>query len=335
VATRLAEPWGGELAPPLDGADAELFQALSAEVGALAARIDPLHPEELEGAGALDAQTLGGWLGERGASARLLDAAETWYAVASASVPIGATSLLHYAAKQAAGAAPNWLRVRFAGGPSALAARLGAALGDRVRLSTEAVAVEQDAAGVRLSTADGSSERARRAVLALPLTLQRGLRFEPPLPLHRREALARARYGDAVKAGLAYDELPAGPYPLLDGCGVVHRPDPDLPLLVFFSGSGPARALAALGEDERRRRIARLAGREPNTFRSMAWSHEAYTRGSYVIFGPGDLTSWGHRLAEPFGRLHFAGSEASSLPSYMNGAVVAGERAAQEVLEAG
>jgi len=335
VVTRLAEPWGGELAPPLEGADAELFRALHAEIEALAARIDPLHPEELEGAGALDAQTLGSWLAGHGASSRLLDAAETWYAVATASVPIDAISFLHSAAKPAAGAAPNGLRVRFAGGPSALAERMAAALGDRVRLSADVVGVEQNAAAMELSIAGRGSERAGRAVLALPLTLQRELRFDPSLPPFRREALSRARYGDAVKAGLAYDELPGGPYPVLHERGVFHQPDPALPLLVFFSGSGPARTLAGLDEEERRRRVAGLAGGEPSAFRSVAWRHEPYTRGSYVIFGPGDLTSWGYRLAEPFGRLHFAGSEASPLPSYMNGAVIAGERVAREVLEAG
>jgi monoamine oxidase len=65
------------------------------------------------------------------------------------------------------------------------------------------------------------------------------------------------------------------------------------------------------------------------------WAHEPWSRGSYLIFGPGDLTTWGHRLAEPHGRLHFAGSEASALPSYVEGAVRAGERAAAEVLGAG
>ncbi|MGH3019084.1 MAG: FAD-dependent oxidoreductase [Gaiellaceae bacterium] len=49
----------------------------------------------------------------------------------------------------------------------------------------------------------------------------------------------------------------------------------------------------------------------------------------------GQLTSWGGgRLAEPQGRLHFAGSEASNLPSFMEGAVRAGERAADEMLAA-
>jgi monoamine oxidase len=54
-----------------------------------------------------------------------------------------------------------------------------------------------------------------------------------------------------------------------------------------------------------------------------------------VIFGPGHLTTWGHRLAEPHGLLHFAGSEASELPSYVEGALRAGERAANELLAAG
>jgi monoamine oxidase len=65
------------------------------------------------------------------------------------------------------------------------------------------------------------------------------------------------------------------------------------------------------------------------------WAAEPFSRGSYLIFGPGDLTTWGRRLAEPHGRVHFAGSEASDLPSYAEGAVRAGERAADEVLAAG
>jgi monoamine oxidase len=65
------------------------------------------------------------------------------------------------------------------------------------------------------------------------------------------------------------------------------------------------------------------------------WAAERFSRGSYLIFGPGDLTTWGRRLAEPHGRVHFAGSEASDLPSYAEGAVRAGERAADEVLAAG
>jgi monoamine oxidase len=91
-----------------------------------------------------------------------------------------------------------------------------------------------------------------------------------------------------------------------------------VPLLALFAAAGAA---------ARARKRATLA--------AVDWSRERFTRGSYLIFGPGQLTSWGHRLAEPHGRVHFAGSEASNLPSYMEGAVRAGERAANEVLAAG
>jgi monoamine oxidase len=42
--------------------------------------------------------------------------------------------------------------------------------------------------------------------------------------------------------------------------------------------------------------------------------------------------AWGAELAAPDGRVHFAGAETSILPSFMEGAVRAGERVAAEVL---
>jgi monoamine oxidase len=300
-----------------------LLDALREEIAALAGRIDPAHPEELDGAGALDAQTLGGWLAERGADEAALEEAETSYAVASSTVPIGEMSLLAYAAKVAAGASPDEPALRLAGGPSALVEGLRSEL--EVRLDAEVVGLEQHHGGVRLALRDGLRVRARRAILALPLTLQRDVRFEPPLPAYRRSALAEARYGDVVKAGFAFDEAPARELPELTPAGFLYRPDPDLPLLALFAGAGAARRASTFS----------FGDRAPHAAAAVDWTAEPFTQGSYLIFGPGHLTSWGRRLAEPQGRLHFAGAEASDLPSFMEGAVRAGERVANEVLAAG
>jgi monoamine oxidase len=264
----------------------------------------------------LDTQSLRGWLAERGASTNVLAEAETHYAVASSSVPIGEMSLLAYATKVAAGAAPTGLAVRLRGGPSALAERLAARC--EVQPGTVVTGIEQRDASVRIELADGATVSATRAILAIPLPLQRRLRFDPPLPEHRRLALERARYGEVVKAALPYDRRLIGRLPELSAAGLLYQPDPGVPLLVLFAAAGAAR---------RARTIESLA--------AVDWSREPFSRGSYLIFGPGDLTTWGLRLREPQGRLHFAGSEASSLPSYMEGAVRAGERAADEVLSAG
>lgn len=317
VPVHAGRPWAGHGAP-----SPPVIQALEGEIAAHAARIDPAHPEELEGAAALDAQTLGGWLAEHGADEEALALAETRYAVASSTVPIGEMSLLAYAAKVAAGARPDAPALRLEGGPSALAGRLARDLD--VRLRSEVAALEQRRGVVRVGLRDGSELRARRALLAAPLTLQRLIRFDPPLEAHRQAALAEARYGDAVKAGYAFDEPPARELPELTAAGVLYRPDPAVPLLALFAGAGAARNASSFAFPEGKPRAAA----------AVDWTAEPYARGSYLILGPGHLTSWGRRLAEPQGRLHFAGAEASDLPSFMEGAVRAGERAADEVLAA-
>lgn len=293
-------------------------------MAALAARIDPSRPEQTEGAAALDRQSLGGWLRERDSTAAVLADAELAYSVASSTVPIDRMSLLAYAAKVAAGAAPNGLALRLDGGPSALADRLAGDLEGRIRFDAAVVAVEQSESGVAVRLADGEEIRARRAVVAVPLTVLGDIRFVPPLPEHRRLALDRARYGEVVKAAFAYDAPPALELPRLTADGLYYRPDAGLPLVGLFAGAEAARRAA---EPETPRR--------PQAIARVDWTQERWTRGSYLVFGPGDLTTWGHRLSERHGRIHFAGAETSDLPSYVEGAVRAGERVAVEVLAAG
>jgi monoamine oxidase len=310
VDTWEAEPWAGHFRP------SGLVTALEERIAELASRIDPDHPEATDDASVLDAQSLRGWLAERGAGEEVLAEAETHYAVASSSVPIGEMSLLAYATKVAAGAAPTGLRVRLRGGPTALAEMLGSHCD--VKTACVVTGIQQDDARVSIQVADGGSVAAVRAILAIPLTLQRRLQFDPPLPEHRQLALEQARYGDVVKVALPHDERRARGLPQLSSAGVVYQPDPDVPLLALFAAAGAARPA---------RTIDSLA--------VVDWTREAFSRGSYLIFGPGHLTTWGRRLSEPHGRLHFAGAEASNLPSYMEGAVRAGERAADEALSAG
>jgi monoamine oxidase len=209
-------------------------------------------------------------------------------------------------------------------------------------LGRRVVAVEEEGNGIEVRLANGRLVRGRRAVLALPLPLQRELRFRPPLPEHRRRALAEACYGRAVKAALLFAEAGwrgAVGLPLVSEGGVVYEPEPAQPLLALFAGSRAARGLASL---EPGRRTAVLLARLQDALGTrlppaqaavlVAWHRQRFSRGSYLILGPGQLTSWGGRLAERHGRLHFAGAEASSLPSYMEGAIRAAERAAEEVL---
>jgi monoamine oxidase len=319
-----APPWSDRGAG-LDDADADLFAAFEQEVASLAARVDPDNPEDTEGAGDLDAQSLAGWLAERGATGRLLNEVENRIAVASSSVPTNEMSLLAYAVKLAAGADPTGLTLRFTGGPSALAGRLADSLEGRITLGAPVVRIEEDGGGVSLRLQDGTAERAEQAIVAVPLTMQKRIVFDPPLPRDRQRALEEARYGIVVKEAVLCDGPVESPLPELTADGHFYVSAEDPRLLVRFAGAGAAA------------RAVNLSGRIESEARAHAavdWAREAWSRGSYLILGPGQLLSWGNLLGEPRGRVHFAGAERSALKSYMEGAVRAGEEAAREVLAA-
>ena len=322
-----APAWEADPPLGLEGDDAALFRGLEAEIASLADRVDPEHPEDVEDAGALDRQTLAGWLEERDASARVLEAAELWISVASSSVPTSDMSLLAYAAKLAAGAAPTGLRLRFADGPSALTDRLTDQLEGAVDFDRPVAALDDMGNEVSIRLEDGSVERSERVIVAIPLTLQRRIRFSPPLPEHRRLALAEARYGEVVKEAALLDGSPGTSLPALSGDGHIYRSADDADLVIRFAGAGAGAARKEID-------LARLLGVAPSAHARVDWSGEPWTRGSYLILGPGQLLNWGNRLSEPHGQLYFGGAERSTLKSYMEGAARGGEEVAREVLEA-
>jgi monoamine oxidase len=66
----------------------------------------------------------------------------------------------------------------------------------------------------------------------------------------------------------------------------------------------------------------------------MYWAGEQWSRGCPVgVFPPGVLLDNGPALRAPVGRVHWAGTEASTYwNGYMDGAIRSGERAAREAL---
>jgi monoamine oxidase len=72
----------------------------------------------------------------------------------------------------------------------------------------------------------------------------------------------------------------------------------------------------------------------PLAYAETDWGAEIYSRGGYAgVPVPGMLLDYGPALAEPVGRIHWAGAEtAPEWTGYMDGAVESGERVAREVL---
>ena len=111
-------------------------------------------------------------------------------------------------------------------------------------------------------------------------------------------------------------------------------------MLVGFVEGDAALALTGRPIEERRKliveRVGELLGPEgvdALDYVDADWPAEAWTRGCYGAFmGPGTLTTLGPSLRAPYGRVHWAGTETSSVWSgYVEGAIRSGERTAAEV----
>jgi monoamine oxidase len=241
---------------------------------------------------------------------------------------------------------------RIAGGSHQISERMAEQLGGRVRLNTVVHTIAQDEAGVR-ACYEGGEVTGRRIIVTLPPTLAGRLRYQPALPALRDQLTQQVPAGWVIKVHVAYpapfwreEGLNGFALSLDDSFNVVldnSPPDGSCGVLVGFFEGAHARAAARLSAQERRELVVRTLVKffgpkaaEPFDIVEKDWSQEEFTRGCYGgRLGAGVWTQFGPAMAEPIGRIHWAGSEtASEWNGYMDGAISSGRRAAAEVLAA-
>jgi monoamine oxidase len=237
------------------------------------------------------------------------------------------------------------------GGAGSIAQRVADDLGDAVRLQAPARSIVQRDDHVVVE-ADGLTVSAGHAVIAVPPALALEIAFDPALPDDRLTLYRKAVAGSETKALVVYDEpfwradgfsgQTAGPGSAaevtLDASPVSGTPG----VIASFTFGAVALRFDAMDAAERRRAVldalaARLGPRaaSPAEFIDTAWWTEEWTRGcSMAHLPPGILTRYGPLLREPFGRVHWAGTETSTTShGAIDGAVRSGERAATEILD--
>jgi monoamine oxidase len=236
------------------------------------------------------------------------------------------------------------------GGAGSIARRIADALGDSVRLNAPVRSITQRDDHVVVDTED-LTVSARNAVVAVPPALALEIAFDPVLPDDRLTLYRNDVGGPETKTLVVYDE----PFWRAEGfsgqtsepgsaCEVTLDASPasGKPGVIGAFTFGPvAESLDGLEPDVRRQAVIdalthRLGPRaaSPVDFIVTAWINEQSTRGSsFAHLRPGILSRYGSLLREPFGRVHWAGTETSTTShGAMDGAVRSGERAAAEVL---
>lgn len=233
------------------------------------------------------------------------------------------------------------------GGTSRLTDAMAASLGDDLRLGRVVRAIDQGREGCRLELADGKTLAADFTIMALPFSTLRHIRFTPPLQGVQAEAVNGMVYNNqsqiwfGVKAPYWEEDcLEASMW--TDGPLQYIRqqiePDGARTVMSAIASGEKAAFLDAMPPRERGefalREIARI---RPSTRGRLevlgvhSWSEGAGAGGCSFIFPVGRVLDWVNTMAEPHGRIHFAGEHLREVELGMEAAMASGERAAIDV----
>lgn len=240
----------------------------------------------------------------------------------------------------------------FKGGVHKIARNMAKQLGSALRLHepVHSIDVSQDIAVVSTQSAQF---RAKRVIVAVPLTLTHKISFNPPLPRSQTALHNRIIMGSVIKFWIAYstpfwrqqgfngsivrDDSSSSP------CFDVSPPEGKLGLIAgFFEADHALHAGDSTTIHRRDAVIEMLAeyfgeqARTPLDYIDIDWSREEWSKGCYGAFAPpGIMSRYGEHIRTPHYMIHWAGTEtATQWAGYIEGALQAGERAAQEVLQA-
>ncbi|MFC7496822.1 MULTISPECIES: flavin monoamine oxidase family protein [unclassified Nocardioides] len=322
----------------------------------LAKRVDLDRPWATPGAAGLDGQTFQTWV-RRNLRTPQGRAYFELFGEAVLAAGLADVSLLHALFYTHSGTDMDTLMAvdrgaqqdRVAGGSWMVSARLAADLD--VRLSSPVRQVAQTSSGVRVTTRDGTTYDASRAIVTLPPTLAGRLEYDPVLPSWRDQLTQKLPAGSVIKVYAVY------PTPFWREQGLSGQagsdegpvkvtfdnspPGYDRGILMGFIEAGDGRRWARRTPEERRAAVVACFVRyfgpqaaEPLEYVERDWMAEEFSRGCYgAHFAPGVWTSYGAALRAPVGRLHWAGTECATVwNGYMEGAVRSGEATAAEVL---
>lgn len=348
--------------PPLNPLVLADFAQLQVRLERMAKSVPIDAPWTARKARSWDSRTFGHWLDANAWTAEAKLILTVALTVTNAEDPHGTSLLVQLQRIAASGGLNHMIEItdgaqesRVVGGTALIAQRIAEQLGPDVVLDSPVTEIRQDVGGVLVRSAR-VDVRAKRVVVAIsPADV--GRIAIAGLPSRRRMLQRRLSGGSESKLFAVYDtpfwreqglngqaltDLPMAAY-------VVDNSPPDAGvgiLLTFVGTAGAGYGLqwtdAILDNPDVRRdafieALTTLFGTRaahPIAYLEKDWTHEQWISGCVASRPPGLLTQYTDADRTPVGRIHWAGTEtAVRNQGYLDGAVSAGERAAQEVLQ--
>jgi monoamine oxidase len=243
---------------------------------------------------------------------------------------------------------------RIVGGMQTLIGRMAEPFREEILFEHPVYAVEQKEGFVHVS-GQGFDFPAKTAIIAIPPPLAANIDFNPPLPLEKRQLLDRIAMGIVVKCFMIYEK----PFWRKEDFSGQAFADGNSPFQSIFDSSPKDgsygiilgfcisdRAKAFLQKEKTKRQLTmqqmlvRYFGEKANNpiqYIDHTMSDEAWTKGCYAgLYPTGAWTGFKDAYRKQQGNIFWAGTESSEKwYGYIEGAVLAGEKAAKMVLEWG
>lgn len=328
--------------------------------------VDVFDPQD----SSLDSLTFEAYLLSRGASKTALATATLWTRAMLGQEPtdISALFFLNYCKS---GGGLLQMRSDRRGGGQHLRVRQGTQLFSKglagslpegvLQLSTPVLAVTQTGNNknnntVEVRTTTGQTYLARRVISSVPSPVLKTIAFSPPLPPAKRVIAESSTYGYYTKAMMVFKS----PFWVHEGfCGLTQSftgpasiirdtsiPEDKKNVLTCFMVSEPGRSWSQLPEEEKKsvllKQISQLFKYDVEVVKKefvemvfYEWPTDEFAGWGCpcTSLPPGVLDTVGSTLRQPFGSVHFVGTEtAGEWKGYMEGAVRSGERGAAEVI---
>lgn len=244
---------------------------------------------------------------------------------------------------------------------------------NRIKLNKRAVSVRHSARKVKIAFADGTHAHADFLICTLPLGVLKHEKdlFQPELPLSLRSSINAMGYGTLDKIILRFptkwwpqedfatflpdDALGTQDCPSIDkfhllsffSVSAYHEKEPSYPpVLAAWTSTDFAERIETLSDSDvseivmrqLRTTFPQISIPDPESIIVTRWHSDPHSRGSYsylsMAMGPrSEAITHLKRLAEPVGRIHWAGEHTSRGSfSYQHGALTSGWSAAEEII---
>jgi len=215
--------------------------------------------------------------------------------------------------------------------------------------------IEQNETGVTVTytNSDGiQTINADRVICTLPFPVLKDIDILPALPADKQLAINELKLTPVTRTYLQF-RTRVWEQSGLSGYGISDLPiqntySPTLTqdgkpgILTSYTGGQRALDLGVMSESDRQSFVLRQMGKlfsgldsQYTGGTSQIWHQDPWARGAFTYFEPGQMATLLPIAQRPEGRIHFAGEHTSAWHGWMNGALESGNRAAEEVNNAG